>query len=66
MSPRQADAKKWELQDSESHAAQMDGAKLELLTGLKSIFPITAKVNMVTEAEEHAEELHRVAAEIQR
>ncbi|XP_045906061.1 laminin subunit alpha-3-like isoform X2 [Micropterus dolomieu] len=42
-------------------AAQLDGAKLELY----SIFQIMARVDIVTNAEEHAEELDRVAAEFQ-
>ncbi|TWW57618.1 Laminin subunit alpha-3 [Takifugu flavidus] len=51
--------------DFESHAAQTHGAKLELLTRLNCIFSIMAKANVVTEAEEHAEELHRVVEQIQ-
>lgn len=61
----QAYANECELQDFESHAAQTDGAKLELLTRLNSFFSIMAKVNVVAEAEEHAEELHRVVEQIQ-
>lgn len=54
------------LQKFEGHGAQLDGAKVELIKKLNIIFPIMAKVDMVTEAEEHAEELNRVVAEFQR
>lgn len=53
------------MQEFENHGAQLDGAKLELIKKLNIIFPIMAKVDMVTKAEEHAEELNRVAAEFQ-
>lgn len=42
----------WTLQEFESHAAQLDGAKLEL------------KVGILSKAEEHAEALNRVATEV--
>ncbi|XP_028259612.1 laminin subunit alpha-3 isoform X2 [Parambassis ranga] len=49
----------------EHSAAQVDGAKLELLKRLNRIFQIMAMVDNVTKAEEHAEELHRLATELQ-
>ncbi|XP_044054261.1 laminin subunit alpha-3 isoform X2 [Siniperca chuatsi] len=48
----------------ENPAAQLDYAKLEFIK-LNNIFQIVAKVDIVTKAEEHAEELDRVAAEFQ-
>lgn len=53
------------LQEFESDAAQLDGGKLELSKKLNYMFQIMAKVDIVTKAEEHAEELSRVAAEFQ-
>ncbi|XP_073332501.1 laminin subunit alpha-3 [Pagrus major] len=49
----------------ESHAAQLDGAKLQLTKKLNNIFQKLSKVDIVTKAEEHAEELSRLAAELQ-
>ncbi|XP_034561522.1 laminin subunit alpha-3 [Notolabrus celidotus] len=48
----------------ETHAAQTDGAKLELLQKLNNIHTL-GKVEAVMKAEQHAEELCREAAEIQ-
>lgn len=62
--PRRTDSNEREPQDAESHAAQIYGAKLGLLTRLNSISSLMM-VKMVTEAEEHAEELHGVAAQVQ-
>lgn len=53
------------MQEFERSAAQVDGAKLELLKKLNRIFQIMAMVDNVTKAEEHAEELHRLATELQ-
>ncbi|XP_068581622.1 laminin subunit alpha-3 isoform X2 [Cebidichthys violaceus] len=50
---------------SENHAAQLDGAKMELFKKLSNIFQMTAKMEMVTKAEERKEELNRAAAELQ-
>lgn len=52
------------LQEFERDAAQLDGGKLELSKKLNYMFQIMAKVDIV-KAEEHAEELSRVAAEFQ-
>nr|XP_033477951.1 laminin subunit alpha-3 [Epinephelus lanceolatus] len=49
----------------ENHAAQLDGAKLELLKKLNNIVQIKTKVDIVSKAEEHAEKLNREAAEFQ-
>ncbi|XP_070764977.1 laminin subunit alpha-3 [Enoplosus armatus] len=49
----------------ENHAAQLDGAKLELFKKLHNIFQMRTKVDIVTKAEEHAEELSRAVAEFQ-
>ncbi|XP_051232166.1 laminin subunit alpha-3 isoform X2 [Dicentrarchus labrax] len=49
----------------ENHAAQLDGAKLQLFEKLNNLVQIMAKMDIVTKAEEHAEELNRVAAEFQ-
>lgn len=53
------------LQEFETHTAQLDGAKLELIKKLNNIFQIMAMMDVFTKAEEHAEELNRVAAELQ-
>lgn len=53
------------LQEFENHAAQLDGAKLELLKKLNNIAQIKTKVDIVNKAEEHAEKLNREAAEFQ-
>ena len=49
------------LQDFEKHAAQLDGGKVELMKKLNS--QIMAKMD--TKAEEHAEELDRLATEFE-
>lgn len=54
------------MQKYEGHGAQLDGARGELMKKLNIIFPMTGKVDLVTEAEEHAEELDRMVAEFQR
>ncbi|XP_074492138.1 laminin subunit alpha-3 isoform X2 [Sebastes fasciatus] len=46
----------------ENHAAQLDGAKLPLFKKLNDIFRM---MEIMTKAEEHAEELNREAAELQ-
>ena len=53
------------LKEFEKHAAQLDGAKLELFKKLNKLFKVMAKVDIVTKAEEHAEELNRTAAAVQ-
>lgn len=53
------------LQEFENQAAQLDGAKWELFKTLNKMFQMMAKVDIVTEAEEHAEELSRAAAAFQ-
>ncbi|XP_075943399.1 laminin subunit alpha-3 [Anarhichas minor] len=50
---------------SENHAAQLDGAKTELFKKLNNVFQMTAKMEIVTKAEERKEELNRAAAEFQ-
>lgn len=50
------------LQEFENHAAQLDGAKLPLFKKLNDIFRM---MEIMTKAEEHAEELNREAAELQ-
>ncbi|XP_047442348.1 laminin subunit alpha-3 [Mugil cephalus] len=52
-------------EELENRAAQMDGAQMEVFKKLNSIFQITTKVDSVTRAEEHAEELNGVAIELQ-
>lgn len=54
-----------QLQEFENRAAQLDGAKLELFKKLNNIFQIMAKVDIITKAEKHAEELNRAVAEFQ-
>ncbi|XP_054646026.1 laminin subunit alpha-3 [Dunckerocampus dactyliophorus] len=49
----------------EDNSAQLDGAKLQLLKRIDSIFHILAKAEMISEAEKHAEELSRLAADMQ-
>ncbi|XP_034085826.1 laminin subunit alpha-5-like [Gymnodraco acuticeps] len=49
----------------ENHAAEVDGAKWKLFQKLNNIFQMKATMGSVTKAEEHAEELSRVAAEFQ-
>ncbi|XP_067369206.1 laminin subunit alpha-3 isoform X2 [Channa argus] len=51
--------------DFENLAAQVDGAKQELFKKLNKLIQIMAKVDMVTKAEEHANEPNRVATELQ-
>ncbi|XP_039983754.1 laminin subunit alpha-3 isoform X2 [Xiphias gladius] len=53
------------LEEFENHAAQLDGGRRELSKKSNNIFQTMAKVDTVTKAEEHAEQLSRVAAEIQ-
>lgn len=53
------------LQEFENRAAQLDGAKWKIFKTLNQIFQTMAKVDIVTKAEEHAEELNRAAAEFQ-
>uniref|UniRef100_UPI0037E6FAA4 laminin subunit alpha-3 n=1 Tax=Semicossyphus pulcher TaxID=241346 RepID=UPI0037E6FAA4 len=52
------------LEEYETHGAQLDGAKLQLFKKLNKIFQKMGKLETVTRAEEHAEELCREAAEI--
>ncbi|XP_041646420.1 laminin subunit alpha-3-like [Cheilinus undulatus] len=52
-------------QEFETHAAQIDGAKVELFKMLNKILQMSGKVvDLVMKAEEHAEELHKEASEI--
>lgn len=53
------------LQEFETQSAQLDGAKLKLFKRLNNSFQKMAKAETVSEAEEHAEELSRVATESQ-
>uniref|UniRef100_A0A3B4VLD6 Laminin G domain-containing protein n=1 Tax=Seriola dumerili TaxID=41447 RepID=A0A3B4VLD6_SERDU len=54
-----------ELQEFGNHAAPVDGARRELFKKLNIILHIRAKVDVVTKAEERAEQLHRAAAGLQ-
>nr|XP_057929016.1 laminin subunit alpha-3 isoform X2 [Doryrhamphus excisus] len=49
----------------EEDSAQLDGAKLQLLKSTDSIFHILAKAEMISEAEKHAEDLSRLATDMQ-
>ncbi|XP_072771154.1 laminin subunit alpha-3-like [Nerophis lumbriciformis] len=53
------------LQALEEDSARLDGAKRRLLTRIANIFHVVAKVEMISEAEEHAEELSRLDAVMQ-
>lgn len=53
-----------QLQELESQAAQTDGARQELVKRLNTV-RLENKVDVVTEAEEHAEGLLRAAVELQ-
>lgn len=52
------------MQEFENQAAQTDGARQELVKRLNTVRPEN-KVDVVTEAEEHAEGLLRAAMELQ-
>uniref|UniRef100_A0A671UKA7 Laminin, alpha 3 n=1 Tax=Sparus aurata TaxID=8175 RepID=A0A671UKA7_SPAAU len=49
----------------ENHAAQLNGAKRQLIKNLNNKYQILSKVDKVTKAEEHARELSMLAAELQ-
>lgn len=53
------------LQEFEIHTAHIDGARPELLKKFTNIFQSMTKVDIVTKAEEHAEQLKRAATEFQ-
>lgn len=61
----QSDFIVWKWQEFENHAAEVDGAKWKLFQKLNNIVQMKATMGSVTKAEEHAEELSRVAAEFQ-
>ncbi|XP_054875241.1 laminin subunit alpha-3 isoform X3 [Amphiprion ocellaris] len=52
-------------QEFENEAAQADGAKRELLKKLNNVFISMDKVDAVAKAEENAEELNRLATELE-
>lgn len=54
-----------QLQEFENHSAQLNGAKMQLIQKLNSMYQILSKLANVTKAEEHAGELSRLAAELQ-
>lgn len=54
-----------QLQEFENHAAQLNGAKRQLIKNLNNKYQILSKVDKVTKAEEHARELSMLAAELQ-
>ncbi|XP_056233586.1 laminin subunit alpha-3 isoform X1 [Seriola aureovittata] len=54
-----------ELQEFENHAAPVDGARQEVFRKLNMILHIRAKVDLVTKAEERAQQLHTAAAGFQ-
>lgn len=54
----------WNLQGSEHHAAQLDGSWRTLVKTLNNM-RLMAKADIVTNAEECAEELNTVAADFQ-
>ncbi|XP_061594014.1 laminin subunit alpha-3 isoform X2 [Cololabis saira] len=52
-------------EEYENHAAQLDGAKRELFKRSNNFFQSLVKMDAVTKAEEHTEELNSVASELQ-
>ncbi|XP_058495004.1 laminin subunit alpha-3 isoform X2 [Solea solea] len=52
-------------QESENHAARLDGARRELSVRLNKSFQMKKKWDVVNRAEEQTEQLHRAAAECQ-
>lgn len=52
------------LQKSEHHGAQLDGARLQLIKKLNINYLRRENIDVVTEAEEHAEHLTRAAADL--
>lgn len=54
------------LQGLDNDAAPLDGAKREVFKKLDNIFHLRPKVDIVTKAEEHAEQLHGAAAGFQK
>lgn len=54
----------WKLQGYENYGSQLDGAKLELFKKLNKIGKIRKKVDIATQAEEHAEQLNQLAEDL--